>query len=493
MKSRSAALSPSLFRWLVFWASFVVLAALAFQASARGAPDSFADLAERLSPAVVNISTTQTVEGRDGQEMPQLPPGSPFEDFFKEFFDKNGNGAPSKRKATSLGSGFIIHSNGDNESYVVTNNHVIEGADEVTVILPDDTRLDAEIVGKDPKTDVAVLKIKSDKKLPFVAFGDSHKTRVGDWVMAIGNPFGLGGTVTAGIVSARGRDINSGPYDDFLQTDASINRGNSGGPLFNMKGDVIGINTAIFSPSGGSVGIGFARSSASAEPVIRQLIKHGAVKRGWLGVHIQTVTEEMAEALGLKDAKGALVASVLKGGPAEASGIEQGDVIVTFDGKEVTTMRRLPRLVAETEVDKAVGVKVWRDGKMKKLSVTIGEMSEEESKASAQHPPKGSEKKSGLLGLTLSSLTDRIRERLDLAEDAKGVAVVAVVSGGPAASKGIRPGDLIVEVNQREVSTPENVDEQVSAAKAAGRKTVLMLVEGQSGLRFVPVRIDGKS
>jgi serine protease Do len=296
---------------------FAVLLALALimgsgAAFAKSAPDSFADLAQKLLPSVVNISTTQVIEGRPGMELPKLPPGSPFEDFFKEFFDRNQPEQRSRR-ATSLGSGFIV----DAKGYIVTNNHVIQEADEITVILHDDTRLKAELVGRDTKTDLAVLKVKSTAKLSAIKFGDSDSARVGDWVMAIGNPFGLGGTVTAGIISARGRDINAGPYDDFIQTDASINRGNSGGPMFNLRGRLIGINTAIFSPSGGSVGIGFAIPSSTARPVIKQLIKHGQVLRGWLGVHIQAVTEEIAETLGLKDATGALVASIIPGGPAE--------------------------------------------------------------------------------------------------------------------------------------------------------------------------------
>ena len=295
------------------WGGLLVLAlaTVATAVEAKLAPDGFAELAEKLLPSVVNISTTQVVEGRGGVERPKLPPGSPFEDFFNEFFDHN---RPEKRrrKATSLGSGFIL----DNAGHVLTNNHVIEGADEITVILQDDTRLEAKVVGRDPKTDIAILKVKPSNGMKPVEFGDSDVVRVGDWVVAIGNPFGLGGTVTAGIISARGRDINAGPYDDFLQTDASINSGNSGGPMFNLKGEVIGINTAIFSLSGGSVGIGFAIPAAVAKPVVNQLIKHGHVRRGWLGVHIQTVSEEIAESLGLEKAEGALVANVIKDGPA---------------------------------------------------------------------------------------------------------------------------------------------------------------------------------
>jgi len=328
------------------------------RASAHAAPDGFADLADKLQPAVVNISTTQTVKPEQHSEsttpeLPQFPPGSPFEEFFKDFFNRNnphgGTGSQNQaeaHKATSLGSGFIIDATG----YVVTNNHVIADADSITVILHDDTNLKAELVGRDTKTDIAVLKVKTDKPLTAVAWGDSDKSRVGDWVLAIGNPFGLGGTVTAGILSARQRDINSGPYDDFLQTDASINRGNSGGPMFNMDGEVIGINTAIYSPSGGSIGIGFAIPSSLAHEVVSELIQEPdhAVHRGWLGVRIQAVTDEIAESLGLDKAHGALVASVSDNGPAQNAGIQPGDVILTFDGKTVEDMRHLPRLVAET-------------------------------------------------------------------------------------------------------------------------------------------------
>lgn len=462
----------------------------AFDASARGAPDGFADLADKLLPSVVNISTTQQVEGRDMPEIPQLPPGSPFEEFFKDFLEK---GQPNrKRKATSLGSGFVIDAGG----YVVTNNHVIQDAEEITVILHDNTRLEAKLVGRDPKTDLAVLKIKADHKLTPVAFGDSDKSRVGDWVVAIGNPFGLGGTVTAGIISARGRDIQSGPYDDYLQTDASINRGNSGGPMFNLEGQVIGINTAIYSPSGGSVGIGFAIPSATAKQVVEQLIAHGQVKRGWLGVHIQGVTDELAESLGLKEAMGALVASVTKGGPAEKAQIQAGDVIIEFDGHPVQEMRKLPRMVGDTPVGKAVDVTVWRGGKKVPLKVTLGELEDEEVKtASADKPEKqgsaGAVEVEGL-GLQVAAVSKGTRERFSLPDDAKGVVVSAVKGDSPAAEKGIRAGDLLVEVNQEPVTAPLQVKAKVDDARKAGRKSVMLLVQGQGGARFVVVKLGGK-
>jgi serine protease Do len=455
-------------------------------AHAKSAPESFADLAAELLPSVVNISTTQTIEGREGPTMPQLPPGSPFEEFFKEFFDRNQPQQRSRR-ATSLGSGFIISEDG----YVVTNNHVIADADEISVILQDDTRLKAELVGRDPKTDLAVLKVKNGKKLPAVRFGNSHKSRVGDWVVAIGNPFGLGGTVTAGIISARGRDINAGPYDDFFQTDASINRGNSGGPMFNIDGEVIGINTAIFSPSGGSVGIGFAIPSSTAEPVIRQLIKNGSVKRGWLGVHIQAVTEEIAETLGLKKAEGALVANIIENSPAAQGGIKSGDVILEFDGKAVKDMRSLPRIVAETEVGKPVDVEVWRDGDEKTLSVSVGELKDEDKAASKKSGPSG-ELSISELGLSLAAINDKTRERFKLKDGAKGVVVTKVVADGPASAKEIRPGDVIIEVSQEEINSPAEVQRKIKEAVKAKRKSVLLHLEGQNGLRFVAIRLKKK-
>jgi len=468
---------------LVAMALAIAVIFAAGAAQARSAPDGFADLAAELLPSVVNISTSQVVEGRSSPEMPQLPPGSPFEEFFKEFFDRNMPERRSRR-STSLGSGFII----SNDGYIVTNNHVIQDADEINVILHDDSRLKADLVGRDAKTDLAVLKVKSDTDLTPVSFGNSDTSRVGDWIVAIGNAFGLGGTVTAGIISARGRDINAGPYDDFIQTDASINRGNSGGPMFNLDGQVIGINTAIYSPSGGSVGIGFAIPTSTAEPVIRQLMKHGEVKRGWLGVHIQQVTEEIAESLGLDTAEGALVASVIKEGPAEKAEIKAGDIILEFDGKKVAEMRALPRIVADTEVGKPVDVIVWRDSK-KNLKVTVGELDDKAQVAARTEGP-GGRREIDELGLTLSELTDSLRERYKIDDEAKGVVVTEVDDAGPASEKGIRAGDLIVEVAQEEVTTPTQVVQRVEEAKDAGRKSVLFLLEGQGGLRFVAIRLE---
>jgi len=473
------------------------LALAAVTASARPAPDSFADLAAKLLPAVVNISTTQTIGGdKKGSvpDLPQFPPGSPFEDFFKDFLDKNKPGGKQRealpRHATSLGSGFVI----DPSGLVVTNNHVIADADEITVTLQDDTSFKAEVVGRDTKTDLALLRVKSPKPLAAVKFGDSDQSRVGDWVLAIGNPFGLGGTVTAGILSARAREINSGPYDDFLQTDAAINRGNSGGPMFNMDGDVIGINTAIFSPSGGSIGIGFAIPSNMAKPVIDQIQKYGHPRRGWLGVNIQSVTDEIAESLGLDKPRGALIASVQDGGPAQKAGIQPGDVVTSFDGKDVLDMRHLPRIVAETPIDKTVKVKVWRKRKELTLDVKVGELKEPVEQASATPKdkapaPAGTSVKP--LGLAVANLSPDLRERFGLAEDATGVVVTVVDGDGPAAEKGMRAGDVIVEVAQEEIKTTDDVAKKIDDARKAGRKSVLLLVDRQGDLRFYALKFKG--
>ncbi len=350
------------------------------------------------------------------------------------------------------------------------------------------------MVGRDTKVDLALLRIKPTKPLAAVKFGDSDGTRVGDWVLAIGNPFGLGGTVTAGILSARAREINAGPYDDFLQTDASINRGNSGGPMFNMAGEVIGINTAIYSPSGGSIGIGFAIPANMAKPVVDQLRDFGHVRRGWLGVNIQSVSDEIAESLGLDKPRGALIASVRDGGPAQAAGIQPGDVVLTFDGKEVTDMRRLPRIVAETPVEKTVKVTVWRKRKEHTFDVKVGELKEEEQQAAAtpnkqQTPtePPGTVK---ALGLSLANLTPELRERFSLAEDSAGVVVVDVAPDSAASEKGMHVGDLIVEVAQEEVKNPTQIAAKIDEAKKAGRKSVLLLVDRQGDLRFVALKID---
>ncbi len=477
----------------------------------------FADLAERLLPAVVNISTTQTVRAerggpgagpqapgqpgqppgrRGGPEIPQFPPGSPFEEFFKEFFDRQGRGGATPdappRRAQSLGSGFII----DPTGYVVTNNHVIADADEIRVTLHDNTQLTAKLIGRDTKVDLALLKVESSKPLPSVKFGDSDKSRVGDWIVAIGNPFGLGGSVTVGIVSARARDINAGPYDDFIQTDASINRGNSGGPMFNLNGEVIGINTAIYSPTGGSVGIGFAVPSVLARNVVDQLRQHGRTRRGWLGVNIQTVTDEIAESLGLDKARGALVARVTEKGPAEVGKIISGDVVIKFDGRDVADMRRLPRMVAETPVDKVVDVVVWRKGREVPLKIKLGELPDDEQLAAAPRSdqrgrePAAPTSTVDALGMSLAQLTPDLRERFEVAEKTRGVLITKVGDGSSAAERGLRPGDVIVEVAQEVVTSPDQLVKKINDARAAGRKSVLIMVETKGEQRFIGLSVE---
>ncbi len=479
-----------------FWGMLCLVIGLAIAlpaevATAKAPPESFADLAERLSPAVVNISTSQTIkrQDRDSVPVPEFPPGSPFEDLFRDFFDRNGGNGRQPRRVTSLGSGFVIEPNG----IIVTNNHVIEEADKITVNFIDGTTLPAEILGRDPKTDIAVLKVKSDKPLAHVNFGSADEARVGDWVLAIGNPFGLGGSLSAGIISARNRDINAGPYDDFIQTDAAINRGNSGGPLFNTAGQVIGVNTAIISPSGGSIGIGFAVPSSLVVPVVAQLKEFGETRRGWLGVRIQTVTEEIAESLSLPNAYGALVADVTEGGPAAKAGLKQGDLILKFDGRVVEEMRNLPRMVAETEIGKLVPVEVLRDGKKISKRVKIERLEEGEKVASAstgdKAPTEGEEERESL-GLTLSKITPRLRNTFSIDDSIEGVLVTQVDPNSAAAEKQIRPGDVIVEIGQEEVSSPVDVVNVVKRVSGEDKKTILLGLNRRGDFRFVAVRID---
>lgn len=473
-----------------FLVALLLAGVLSLPGTARAqGPASVADLAEDLIDAVVNISTAQTVTGKRRVPMPQVPEGSPFQEFFDEFFNKQEKGNNRPRRVQSLGSGFVVDATG----LIITNNHVIEGADEITANFNDGSKLKAEIVGRDPKTDIAVLRVKPEpgKPLKAVKFGDSGVLRVGDWVMAIGNPFGLGGTTTLGIVSARNRDINSGPYDNFLQTDASINRGNSGGPLFNMRGEVIGINTAIISPSGGSIGIGFAIPSNTATSVIAQLQEFGETRRGWLGVRIQQVTDELAESLEMKSARGALVAGVTASGPADAAGIEPGDVVIEFDGKPVPTMRDLPRMVADTPVGKDVDVKLLRKGKEITVKVDLGRLEEGEKIASKEKNAPAVAKETTVLGLTLKDLSASLREQYGIAESVEGVVITEVEANSSAAEKRIQAGDVVVEVSQEKVGTPEAVDSLVKDLKQAGRKSALLLLANKEGeLRFVAVRIE---
>jgi serine protease Do len=478
------------FRWLLALPLAASLIWLPGTADARGAPDSFADLVETLQPAVVNVSTTQKVAGHQS-EGPNFdfPPGSPFRDFFDQF-NRRGDEEDRPRRATSLGSGFII----DPSGLVVTNNHVIEGADKITVTMFDDSTLEAELIGRDAKTDLALLQIKQPGTYPAVRWGNSDKARVGDWVIAIGNPLGLGGTVTAGIISANQRDINAGPYDDYIQTDAPINRGNSGGPLFNMNGDVIGINTAIYSQSGGSIGIGFAIPSNLADGVIAQLREFGTTRRGWLGVQIQQVTDEIAESLSLKETGGALVAGVLENSPAEAAKMKTGDVILSFNGRNVDESRKLPRIVAETEVGKTVDVVLWREGRRKTVKVTLGELEKFDQATLTTSTPdteeKPVERAIDELGLGLSTITRTMAEKYSLDTELKGVLITNVDGDSGAAEKGLRAGDVIVEVNQEKVLTPDAVAARIKDAAKNGRRSVLLLINREGDLRFVALRID---
>ena len=442
----------------------------------KGMPGSFSDLVEKLSPSVVNITTSSTVPNR--QELnPQLPPGSPFEDLFRDFMDREQNGAPRRqRRGTALGSGFIISADG----YVVTNNHVIENADQIEIEFFDGRLMEATVVGTDPKTDIALLKVKAKDKLKFVRFGDSNKAKVGDWVLAIGNPLGQGFSVSAGIISARGRAL-SGSYDDFIQTDAAINRGNSGGPLFNMDGEVIGVNTAILSPNGGSIGIGFSMSSAVVEKVIDQLTTFGETRRGWLGVRIQDVTEDVAEALGIEKTDGALVTDV-PDGPAKTGGIKSGDVIIEFDGKTIKDTRELVRIVGDSPVGKQVSVKVLRDGKKVSLSVKLGRL--EDNIASSQ-PSRQRTKKVEFAGMTLSNLEREVAEQFGIDQNIKGVVIVDVKAGSVAEEKGLKKGDVIIQVNRKKISSTDELYKLNEEAKKANKTSILMLILRNGMRRFI--------
>ena len=483
----------------------LVVATIPFAAQAQGrGPDKIADVAEAVIDAVVNISTSQTMAGastprsenRQQEGRPQVPPGSPFEEFFEEFFkNRRGQGDPkgerSPRRVNSLGSGFVI----DPDGIVVTNNHVIADADEITVVFNDGSKLKAELIGKDAKTDLAVLKVKPDKPLKSVKFGNSDRIRLGEWVVAIGNPFSLGGSVTAGIISARNRDINSGPYDNYIQTDAAINRGNSGGPLFNLEGEVIGVNTAIISPSGGSIGIGFAVPANTAMAVIGQLREFKEVRRGWLGVRIQQVTDDIAESLGLKQARGALIAGVDDKGPAKPAGIEAGDIVVKFDGRDIKEMRDLPRIVADTPVGKDVEVIIIRKGKEEKKTVKLGRLEDAEKAkpASIQSDVKPDEKSvvKKALGLDLANISADLRKRYKIKDSVNGVVITAIDQNSAAADKRLNAGDVIVEVAQEAIANTDDFQKRVDRLKKDGRKLALLLVANPEGeLRFVTLNLQ---
>jgi serine protease Do len=469
--------------------------------SARG-PDGIADIAEKVIDSVVNISTSQTVEAKGGgnrEAMPQLPPGSPFEEFFDDFFKNRRGGSPKggersemqPRKTNSLGSGFII----DAAGVVVTNNHVIADADEINVIMNDGTKIKAELVGVDKKTDIAVLKFKPVKPVSAVKFGDSDKLRLGEWVIAIGNPFSLGGSVTAGIVSARNRDISQGPYDSYIQTDASINRGNSGGPLFNLEGEVVGVNTLIISPTGGSIGLGFAVPSKTVAVVVDQLRQFGELRRGWLGVRIQQVTDEIAESLNIKPARGALVAGVDDKGPAKPAGIEPGDVVVRFDGRDVKDPKDLSRVVADTAVGKEVDVVIIRKGNEETRKVTLGRLEDNEkvqqAAAKAKEDPAEKPVTQKALGLDLATLSKDLRTKYKIKDSVKGVIVTGVDGASDAAEKRLSAGDVIVEVAQEAVSSAADIKKRVDQLKKDGKKSVLLLVaNGEGELRFVALSVQ---
>jgi serine protease Do len=461
---------------LVGWILFCFIGAYAIStllnpiSRAATTPGSFSELAKEASPSVVNISTLKVIKGQERAPMP-FGPNDPFREFFDRFF---GDQLPKDFRQRSLGSGFII----DKDGLILTNNHVVEKTDEIKVTLADKREFKAEIIGRDPKTDLALIRIKADKPLEPLPLGDSEKLDVGDWVIAIGNPFGLGHTVTAGIVSAKFRRLGTGSYDNFIQTDASINPGNSGGPLLNTKGEVVGINSAIFTQTGGSVGIGFAIPVNMAKDLLPQL-KKGKVVRGWLGVLIQKITPELKDKLDLKDEKGALVADVVSGGPAEKAGIKRGDVIVSFDGKEIDEMSELPYVVASTPVGKAVTLEVIRKGQTKEIRVEVGELKEEgESPVVSEAEPN--------LGLTLKEITPELARNFRLSETS-GLVVVQVDANSPAAEAGVAPGDIILEVDQAPVKTLREFDKKMSSYSAGD--TVLLLINRRGNTLYITLKI----
>jgi len=465
---------------------------------------TLAPLVKKVLPAVVNVSVSMKADAvsdegsGDGDEQ-QFSPGqpgmgsSPFDEFLRRFFDQQqgGHGRPMPRlgERTALGSGFII----DPSGYIVTNNHVVQNANKVTVIFQDDSKHTAKVIGRDAKTDLALLKINAPEPLPYVQWGDSNVAQVGDWVLAVGNPFGLGGTVSSGIISARGRDIHAGPYDDFLQIDASINRGNSGGPTFSLDGKVIGINTAIYSPNGGSVGIGFAIPASLAKPVIEQIREHGKVERGWLGVQIQAVTPDIAKNLGLPKDEGALVADVTHDSPAAKIGVKQGDVILSYDGHDITRMRDLPVLVAETAIGGKADLKVWREGKEVTLQPVIAAMPDnlqvannEGSENEATPTPSTS-----AMGLKLSPLTPELRRQLHVPASVKGVVVSDVADDSPLAQLGITAGDVIQTINQEPVTSPKEVSSKLAAARKGGKFNLLLLINRHGINQYVALSVNG--
>jgi serine protease Do len=454
----------------------------------------FAQLAAKLIGVVVNVSTTQASPASTPKSGPEAqlpaPGGPPLDEFFRDFFGEKGTpGGPNPpSRVASLGSGFVV----DPSGLIVTNNHVIANAEQITVTLSDDTTLQAEVVGRDAVSDLALLKVEPKAPLPSASWGDSTKARVGDWVLAIGNPFGLGGTVTSGIISATARDIHSGPYDDFLQTDASINRGNSGGPMFNLAGEVIGINTAIFSPSGGgSIGIGFAIPSAFARPIVDHLKASGKVERGWIGARIQPVSEEIAEAVGLDKGRGAMIGAVDPASPAAQAKLLPGDVILAFDGKPIDRSRQLPRLVADTVPDTQVKLSVWRDGKDFEVEIKVAALNPNRPAPPAPEPEKPKPAPIlDALGLKLAKLTAELRKQFSLPETAKGVVITEVPQNSLGAAQGLRAGDLLVAVGHEAVGSLEEVQQKIAVAKKNGHKNALVRVEREGNTRFIALPFE---
>ena len=480
-------LNSKKFNHYIFFNSFFLISFLflitCLQLKASTLPNSFADLVEKLSPAVVNITTTAVVPDRE-QFNPMVPRGSPFEDFFRDFMEKQpGDQQPKRqRRGTALGSGFIISSDG----LLVTNNHVIENADEIKIEMLNGDTLEAKVLGTDPKTDIALLKVESKSELPFVEFGNSDKSRVGDWVLAIGNPLGQGFSVSAGIISARGRDLQ-GPYDDFIQTDAAINRGNSGGPLFNTDGKVIGVNTAILSPNGGSIGIGFSMSSVVVKKVVNQLRDFGETRRGWLGVRIQNLNSEVAEALGLESTDGALVTDV-PDGPAKEAGIKSGDVIIEFDGVIINDSSSLVKVVGDSDVGKDVSVLIWRDGNKKKVTVTLGRL--ETVQISDERNQRRTNKVNQYAGMSFTDLNDEIRKRFDLSDDTIGVVVIGINDDSPAAARGILAGDIIQKVDQVDIQNSTQILKLIEEAKNKNKSSILFLIKRGSNVRFIAIPVE---
>ncbi|MPY73939.1 MAG: Do family serine endopeptidase [Alphaproteobacteria bacterium] len=476
---------------LLLAAAIALLAPAGVQASEP--PRDFSDMAKKMLPAVVNISTTQKIpaepgtspDARDGAQDDAAPGEAPTDEFLRQFFKDNPEAVPAP-ETSALGSGFII----DPEGYVVTNNHVIDAAKEIKLILADGREFKAKRVGSDAATDLALLKVDAKEPLPYLHWGSSEKMEIGDWVVAIGNPFGLGGSITAGLLSGRARDIQAGPYDDFLQTDAAINRGHSGGPLFDAEGNVIGVNTAILSPNGGSIGIAFAIPASTAKPIIAQLRESGSVRRGQLGVQIQPVTDEIAKAIGLENTQGALVAAITKGSPAEKAGLEPGDVILRYDGHPIETMRTLPRQVANTTIGKTVDVTVWRDGRNVDRDVTIGEQTPADV---ANAPDEGKKapaiEENPTLGMRLQPLDESLKQRLGLEKNASGVLVTSVKPESAAAAQGIEAGDIISEVNRKPVSSPRHVEERVTEVKKQGRPAALLRINRSGAYRFIALPV----